>query len=852
MKKTTNSTNKQILSTITLILLLTVSLLASLSLALASTPPAQQTTYAYLVVSPDPVGVGQEGFIVMWIDKVPPTAAGTGGERWEGYRVKITKPDGTIQTLGPFISDATSAFATLYTPDQIGEYSFEFTFPGQVVDLYGPTGLPGGNSAYINDTFLASSATTSIIVQEEPIPEPPVYPLPTQYWTRPIEGQNTEWNNIASNYLRGSQILDRIQPHGIGPGSPHIMWTKPLQDGGIVGGDYSINAAGYYPGLSYEGRFANPLIVGGRLYYDTPISNDNNDGPYTCVDLATGEVLWENPDIAPTFGQLYLYESPNQHGVIGDGYLWQTSGSFFSPTQTWDAYDPRTGEWLFTMEGVPSGYGPGFFGSGYGSGVYGPNGEALVYRLSGGRLTLWDSSASNSSGLVLTPGIGTNAYQYRPIGKTVDTEVTHTTLNVSVTGVPPGSSILRAIPGDMMLLGTSMGIGFFGFGTQDYSLTAISLKPGIEGQVLWSKNYQAPSGNLSYSMGTIDPETRVFTKVVKETMQWIGYDLDSGNKIWGPVGDFRDFQYYGTVSNPPAPGFAYKGNLYVAGYGGELHCFNQSTGALQWKYDNTDSGKNTPWGKYPIYVGAIVDEKIYLFTGEHSPNTPMYKGAQIRCVDAITGEEIWTMDGWYADGSFGQESMAVADGTIVYLNGYDMQIYAVGKGPSELTVTAPMTAIIEGQSLLVSGTVTDQSPGAVGTPAMSDESMGDWMGYIYMQKPMPTDATGVEVVLETLDPNGNYYEIGRVTSDAEGNYALKWEPEVPGQYMVVASFLGSESYYGSHDSTYVAVDEAPEPSPTPTPTPAPMTDTYVLGMGAAAIAAIVVIGLLILMKVGKK
>ena len=53
-----------------------------------------------------------------------------------------------------------------------------------------------------------------------------------------------------------------------------------------------------------------------------------------------------------------------------------------------------------------------------------------------------------------------------------------------------------------------------------------------------------------------------------------------------------------------------------------------------------------------------------------------------------------------------------------------------------------------------------------GVPAVSDASMSDWMEYVYMQKPKPTNTTGVEVVFETQDPNGNNYEIGRTTSDA--------------------------------------------------------------------------------------
>ena len=47
--------------------------------------------------------------------------------------------------------------------------------------------------------------------------------------------------------------------------------------------------------------------------------------------------------------------------------------------------------------------------------------------------------------------------------------------------------------------------------------------------------------------------------------------------------------------------------------------------------------------------------------------------------------------------------MAVADGYLVYLNLYDMQIYCIGKGPSATTVEAPMTAITAGDSVVIRG-----------------------------------------------------------------------------------------------------------------------------------------------------
>ena len=132
----------------------------------------------------------------------------------------------------------------------------------------------------------------------------------------------------------------------------------------------------------------------------------------------------------------------------------------------------------------------------------------------------------------------------------------------------------------------------------------------------------------------------------------------------------------------------------------------------------------------------------------------------------------------------------------------------MGKGPSAITVEAPVTAIPLGDRLVIKGTVTDQSPGAIGTPAISDEDMGRWMEYLYMQKPIPEDAQGVTVKLYAIDPNGNYQDIGEVTSDIWGNYGKSWVPPVPGDYLVIAQFEGSDSYWQSSTSTYFVVGDA--------------------------------------------
>jgi hypothetical protein len=115
-----------------------------------------------------------------------------------------------------------------------------------------------------------------------------------------------------------------------------------------------------------------------------------------------------------------------------------------------------------------------------------------------------------------------------------------------------------------------------------------------------------------------------------------------------------------------------------------------------------------------------------------------------------------------------------------------------------------------------------------------------------MQKPCPTNATGVTVLLQTLDPNGNFYDIGTATSDAYGKFSLLWEPPVPGKYTIIATFAGSESYYTSYAETALGVTAAPEATPGPTPPPGSMTDTYVIGFGSAMLISIIVIGVVLI------
>ena len=121
-----------------------------------------------------------------------------------------------------------------------------------------------------------------------------------------------------------------------------------------------------------------------------------------------------------------------------------------------------------------------------------------------------------------------------------------------------------------------------------------------------------------------------------------------------------------------------------------------------------------------------------------------------------------------------------------------------------------------------------------------------------MQKPRPTTSTGLPITLSVVDSNGNYRDIGSVTSDADGFYNMNWKPDIEGKYTVYASFGGSESYWSSHAVTAFAVDPA---APTAAPTSEPIqsaADMYfvpaIAGLFVLVIVVAIVLALLMLRK----
>ncbi len=196
------------------------------------------------------------------------------------------------------------------------------------------------------------------------------------------------------------------------------------------------------------------------------------------------------------------------------------------------------------------------------------------------------------------------------------------------------------------------------------------------------------------------------------------------------------------------------------------------------------------------------------------------------------------------------------------LNAYDNQIYTWGKGPTAMTVTAPDVGVSTATPITIRGTVIDKSAGTQqqaqlanfpnGVPAVSDASQTAFMEYLYMQQPKPTNTTGVPITISVIDSNGNLRQIGSTTSDASGMFSLTWTPDITGDYKVIASFAGSESYYSTSAETSFNAN-APAPTATQAPVTAqPPTDMYIAAAAIAIIVAIAIVGVVMLMAIKKR
>jgi outer membrane protein assembly factor BamB len=917
INKTTKFSKDKISATSIILLLI-----ASMAGALVFVPSANAAqaiptnvinhySYVYCSVASNVIGVGQDQIFAYWTADIPPDTGETeliipgafNRAIWTGVSFTVTTPSGVTSNL-PVPSgqqDSIGGGYLLYSPTEIGVYTVKAIFPeqwknstlilaangnGTYVSTPRQAGYPTPTSQFYT---AGTSENVTFTVQQDPIALWPVSPVPTDYWTRPINSGARSWSfMLGGNWLNGAWNQPTGQAggtttrfvYGLGTETSHVLWTRTLYAGGYAEarfGDY-----GYQTG-HYQGMDFSSIILNGRVYYADRADAYRSIG-FNVVDLNTGELLGYYNDTMPSYGQLYKYESPNQHGIYP--LLWRSaslgSGNGTS-LEMLDGYSLPLRHICYIANT-----------SATGTNVVGNNGELLWYNLVNKGtatnpnyyLTCWNNT--NVLGETATgPNTGTTYWQWRPEGggfgggpalsnAYVWDGSTGFSVNASITTPYNTRNAILNQTGSIrsVRVGDTNGVGGFVIvGTQGQNneagnvqgqLWCYSLERGQEGKQLWASSFTAPYSSIAQNDTTLSltgvyPEDGVIIFHSTKQLKYWGYDMKTGTLLWESARE-PDQNYYSVQVN------YYNGLLLTSGYGGVVIAYNMTTGQQAWNFTAANIGGESPYGNFPINIFAICDGKIYTLAGEHSVTQPLWRGHNIRCISATDGSEIWSLLGMGADNGAHLTGMYMqfGDGKVVGLNYFDNQIYCIGPGTSATTVSAPQTVPALGSSVMITGTVTDQTKSGrrnmnnlydftlEGTPAISDASMTAWMEYLFENQAKPTDATGVPVSLSAIDPNGNLVTIGTTASDMNGNYGLLFKPDVPGTYQIIASFAGSKAYGSSQSTTYLSVGEAPTVTPGPTATPESAADMYIIPATIGIIVAIVIAAIVIVLALRKR
>jgi len=912
--------------------LIALFLMATIAVSLVALPTANAQltvinleTHTY--IAPPPVtGVGHPTWIVYFLDRMPmpayddpPSTGGSEREGYDGIQLVITKPDGTSETFTMGRTDPVGAGVYTYVPTELGVYSVKAIFPGNWKNRtapipYGSTSfrsLPAG--AYYHAP--SESFPANFTVQTDSVSTWPNPPLPSGYWMRPITGAANTWHVLAANWLGGASTQYPLGAgggttsnygYGTAPESAHILWTRTYYPSGSIGDERLGTLGNRYGGYQAVGYSADP-ILDGKIHVTPQKTVHDSGGGWAIWDLYTGEELFYDPDATkPSFGQIYWYDSGNEHGL--NLYLWRTSGivlpemvrvarvQYMGPgqwpkriaenlvvnrTQTpiatgtlrelLDAYTGKTICYIAncstTGENVVAKNGDILY---YNARNYGTSSNPNYY------LQIWNSS----TGTLIASQNGTGAWQWRPSGGSgsgaydsyfgsVGSDIVHDgnlmwSLNVSMPSVygprnaiqNQTASIYAVREGEYIIFGTR-GVNDER-GTVPSWWMCLSLERGREGQKLWESSFTPPRESTEWyqAVNLVDvfPEQEVIVfNSETELINPIVYDMKTGDKLWqGDPTTERQLSYYGYQT-------VFYDDMIITGgaHSGVNTAYDARTGEIRWQYTAPGEGTDSPYGNDLSRGFSVADGKLYTSVSEHSPSSPLWRTPGLKCFNITTGELMWKILFWASGIKF-------ADGIMTAWNLYDGQTYAFGKGPSATTVTASPDVSVHGSRVLLKGTVTDQTPTGrrnvnnlveftlKDTPAISDEDMQKWMEYKFMGQGYPADAKGVEVVISVMDPNNNYYEVGRTTSDVNGFYSLSFEPLVPGDYTVFAEFAGSASYYGSQAVSAFTVEEAPAATAEPTPTPASVADLYFLPVSIGTIVAVIAVGLLLFLLLRKR
>lgn len=806
------------------------------------TVDVQPYTKAYLSFRPNPIGFGQPLLINMWVTPAP------GAHRlFPNYKLTITKPDGTqdVITMDSYVADGTAWLE--YTADQVGEWKLKWEFPG----VYFPAGryfegkiinATTGGQVYNKAVYCPATSTKeqTLIVQQDMVWSWLPTPLPTDYWTRPVNEENREWWPILGNYPwygpGGGPMWNELYPDTNpyanptyafvpwvqGPNSPHIVWKREYNLGGLIGGDIGSASSIYWT----EWYNRPTIVLAGKGYQS--VTKPSPTGPsgqayWQCYDIRTGEIFWERPiysgESEPTLIEYGITSIavPGAQPKPDTPYIMSISGGYLRK------YDPVNGYMLLNVSIAPlTGSGGNYYMNGHVMGIQDLGSAAGANRY---RLINWTTFGTETNFINRIVSNTTYGRSSLPSTQTTD-------YNVGV-----GATVASTEEGGIRI----------GQRIESYDLKT--------GALLWNKTFDEPQ----YS-GSASSADHGKIAILSAKGYYVAYDLRTGSLAWKTKSldypwDEPGWGSYSVIS-------AY-GKLYWVAQTG-VYAINWETGNIDWKFEiaapfpyETQYTSSNGTTVYPFHApGLCADGKLYVYACEHSPATPFFRGLPTLCINATSGELLWKI-GMSGAGQHTRvaSQIRVADGYMT-LGARDGYMYVFGKGKSATTVTAPDTVTLKGTGIVIKGTVLDMSPAQPGTSCVSKDSMNLQMEYLHMQESIGgifgnETITGVPVTLTAIDPNGNVVDIGTTTTNGYyGTFSFVWTPDLEGKYEIMASFAGDDSYGSSAAGTSLAVGPAPAATVTSTQTPITMPpyETYTVGTGIAVIIAIAIVGLLLLRK----
>lgn len=796
-------------------------------------------TKAYMSIRPNPVGVGQPFLVNQWITPAP------GAHRkFLNYKMTITKPDGSQETwtTDSYVADGSTWFE--WVPDQVGTWKLKWEFPG----IYFPAGryfegniinATTGGQMYNEAVYCSPDATEeqTVVVQEAMVWSWPPSPLPTDYWTRPVNEENREWWPILGNYpwigKGGGAMWDQLYPNTNpyanpsyaftpwvqGPNSPHVVWKRIGNLGGLLGGDLGAASSVYW-----SDWYNRPtLILAGRGYQT--VNKPSQTGPssqayWQSYDIRTGEIFWERPlypgEIEPTLIE-YGITSLAVPGVLPKSdtpYIISISSGYLRK------YEPISGRMLLNVSIAP------LTGSG---GTYYMNGHALAVQ------DLGSAAGANRYRLINWTTFGTaSSLASRIVSNTTYARSSLPSSGLTDWNVGAGATIANVDSGGIRI----------GQRIEGYNLAT--------GALLWNKTVDEPQ----YS-GAANTADHGKVAILSAKGYYIAYDLWTGQQAWKT--EALDYPWdepgWGSYSVISAYGTLY----WVAQTG--VYAIDWETGKINWKFEiatpfpyETEYTSANGTTVYPFHApGICADGKLYVYACEHSPETPFYRGLPTLCINATTGELIWKI-GMSGSGQHTRTAcqLRVADGYLA-LGTRDGYMYVFGKGKSATTVTAPDVVIPKGNGVVIKGTVLDMSPAQPGTPCVSVGSMALQMEHLHLQMPVGgiwdnETVIGVPVSLTAIGSDGSVIDIGTVTSNGYyGTFGKEWTPPAEGTYEIIASFVGDESYGSSAASTIISVGPAAAPIEVPEQiVPPDYTMTIVYAAIAIIIAVIISVAIAVL------